>query len=114
MKERDGHIKVLLVDDHALFREGVVEIFAAENGMRVVGEAENGVEAVTLAQREKPDVVLLDVEMPVMGAEGAIEKILRVSPSSKVLVLTIVRRAPFGSETSRAGGPRVYSQERDP
>ncbi len=89
MKERDNHIKVLLVDDHALFREGVVEIFAVENDMRVVGEAENGAEAIALAQREKPDVVLLDVEMPVLGGEGAIEGILRVSPSSKVLVLTM-------------------------
>ena len=90
MKERDdGHIKVLLADDHALFREGIVELFAAEDDMRVVGEAANGVEAIALAEREKPDVVLLDVEMPVMGAEGAIEGILRVSPSSKVLVLTM-------------------------
>ncbi len=89
MKERGDHIKVLLVDDHALFREGVVEIFAVENDMRVVGEAENGAEAIVLAQREKPDVVLLDVEMPVLGGEGAIEGILRVSPSSKVLVLTM-------------------------
>jgi DNA-binding NarL/FixJ family response regulator len=89
LKERDNHIKVLLVDDHALFREGVVEIFAVENDMRVVGEAENGAEAIVLAQREKPDVVLLDVEMPVLGGEGAIEGILRVSPSSKVLVLTM-------------------------
>lgn len=80
---------MLLVDDHALFREGVVEIFAAEDDMRVVGEAENGAEAVTLAEREKPDVALLDVEMPVMGAEGAIEGILRTSPSSRVLVLTM-------------------------
>lgn len=89
MKERNDHIRVLLVDDHALFREGVLEIFAVENDMRVVGEAENGVEAIALAEREKPDVVLLDVEMPVLGAEGAIEGILRVSPSSKVLVLTM-------------------------
>ncbi len=90
MREREnGQIKVLLVDDHALFREGVVEIFAAEDDMRVVGEAENGAEGIALAEVEKPDVVLLDVEMPVMGAEGAIEGILRVSPSSKVLVLTM-------------------------
>ncbi len=90
MREREnGQIKVLLVDDHALFREGVVEIFAAEDDMRVVGEAENGAEGIALAEVEKPDVVLLDVEMPVMGAEGAIEGILRTSPSSKVLVLTM-------------------------
>jgi DNA-binding NarL/FixJ family response regulator len=82
-------IKVLMVDDHALFREGVVEIFAAEEDIRVVGEAENGAQAIALAKGEKPDVILLDVEMPVMGAETAIERILRVSPSSKVLVLTM-------------------------
>jgi DNA-binding NarL/FixJ family response regulator len=80
---------VLLVDDHALFREGVVEIFAAEDDMRVVGEAENGTEAITLAEIEKPDVALLDVEMPVMEAEGSIEGILRTSLSSKMLVLTM-------------------------
>jgi len=90
LREReDDQIKVLLVDDHALFREGVVEIFAAEEDLRVVGEAENGAEAVALAEIENPDVVLLDVEMPVMGAEGAIKGILRVSPSSQVLVLTM-------------------------
>jgi DNA-binding NarL/FixJ family response regulator len=82
-------IKVLLVDDHALFREGVAEICDAEEDMRVVGEAQNGVEAVTLAAKETPDVVVLDVEMPVMGAEMAITRILRASPSSKVLVLTM-------------------------
>ncbi len=59
-----------MVDDHALFREGVVEIFAAEDDMRVVGEAENGAEAITLAEIEKPDVALLDVEMPMMRQKG--------------------------------------------
>jgi len=88
-KRKDNRIRVLLVDDHALFREGVVEIFAAEDDMTVVGEAENGAQGVALAGAEKPDVVLLDVEMPVMGAERAIGEILRVSPSSKVLVLTM-------------------------
>lgn len=77
------------MDDHALFREGIAEIFTAEDGMRVVGEAENGLEAVAMAEVEKPDVVLLDVEMPVMGAEEAVGEILRASPSSKVLVLTM-------------------------
>jgi len=89
LKERDDRIKVLLVDDHALFREGVAEIFDAAEGIQVVGEAENGLEAIALAAEEQPDVVLLDVEMPVMGAEKAIRRILNASPSSKVLVLTM-------------------------
>ena len=89
MRGEGGCIKVLLADDHALFREGIAEIFAAEDDILVIGEAENGSEAIALAEGEKPDVVLLDVEMPVMGAERAIGGILRVSPSSKVLVLTM-------------------------
>ena len=89
MKGNGYLIKVLLVDDHALFREGVAEICDAEEDMRVVGEAQNGVEAVALAAKETPDVVVLDVEMPVMGAEMAITRILRASPASKVLVLTM-------------------------
>jgi DNA-binding NarL/FixJ family response regulator len=82
-------IKVLLVDDHALFREGVAEIFDAEEGMEVVGVAANGQEAVELTAEVKPDVVLLDVEMPMMGAEQAIRRILCTSPSSKILVLSM-------------------------
>jgi DNA-binding NarL/FixJ family response regulator len=89
LKGNGDLIKVLLVDDHALFREGVAEIFDAEEDMWVVGEAENGLEAVTLAAKETPDVIILDVEMPVMGAEMAIGRILHASPSSKVLVLTM-------------------------
>ena len=89
MSARGDRIKVLLVDDHALFREGVAEIFNAEEGMEVVGEAANGEEAVKLTAEVKPDVVLLDVEMPLMGAEQALRRILCTSPSSKILVLTM-------------------------
>ncbi len=89
MSASGDRIKVLLVDDHALFREGVAEIFDAEEGMEVVGEAANGQEAIGLAAEVEPDVVLLDVEMPLMGAEQGIRRILRISPSSKILVLTM-------------------------
>jgi DNA-binding NarL/FixJ family response regulator len=89
MSRKDDPTKVLLVDDHALFREGVAEIFAADEELQVVGEASNGEEAVELARREKPDVVLLDVEMPGMGAEETLRGIVRASPSTKVIVLTM-------------------------
>jgi DNA-binding NarL/FixJ family response regulator len=89
LSARGDRIKVLLVDDHALFREGVAEIFDAEEGMEVVGEAANGQEAVEVTAEVKPDVVLLDVEMPTMGAEQAVRRILYTSPSSKILVLTM-------------------------
>jgi DNA-binding NarL/FixJ family response regulator len=82
-------VRVLLADDHTLFREGVAEIFAADEGFAVVGEAEDGFRAVELASEEKPDVVLLDVEMPGPGAEETVGLILEASPLTKVVVLTM-------------------------
>lgn len=82
-------VKVLLADDHTLIREAIAEMLEADKDIKVVGQAENGVEAVSMAKKSKPDVVLLDVEMPVMGAEEAIGRIIEVSPTSKVVILTM-------------------------
>lgn len=95
MKRTDGPVRVLLADDHTLFREGVAEIFAAEENLLVVGRAEDGEGAVALAEKERPDVVLLDVEMPGPGAEETTRRILRASPSSRVVVLTMHDEAPL-------------------
>lgn len=88
-------VRVLLVDDHTLFREGVAEILAAEPGVAVAAEADNGQEAVKLAGEEQPDVVLLDVAMPGMGAEDAVRGVLRASPDSKIIVLTMYDEPPL-------------------
>jgi len=58
---------VLLADDHALVRQGVAEMLSTDPGVEVVGEAADGREAVDLARKHSPEVVILDVEMPVMG-----------------------------------------------
>ena len=72
MKE-DGNknIRVLLADDHAVLRKGLSALMAEYGGIEVVGEAENGVEAVKLATRLKPDVVVMDLMMPVMDGLAA-------------------------------------------
>lgn len=98
-----GRIGVLLVDDHTLFREGLAEIFAVAEDLRVVGEAGNGREAVVLAREKRPDIVLLDVEMPVMGAEEALGGILEGSPSSKVVILTMHDDARLARELLTRG-----------
>jgi DNA-binding NarL/FixJ family response regulator len=85
----DAGIKVLLADDHAMFRQGVREMLSTDEGIEVIGEAENGREAVALAERLRPDVVLLDVEMPVMGARQAMERILENSPVPRVIIVTM-------------------------
>jgi len=72
-----------------MFRQGVREMLSTDEEIEVVGEAQNGREAVALAERLKPDVVLLDVEMPVMGARQAMERMLGNTPTPRVIIVTM-------------------------
>jgi len=81
-------VRVLIVDDHSIVREGLHALLSEENVIDVVGEAANGAEAITLAQRLTPDVVLMDLVMPEMDGIQATSRVREVSPTSKVLVLT--------------------------
>jgi DNA-binding NarL/FixJ family response regulator len=81
---------VLIADDHKMFRQGIREMLATDAEIEVVGEAGNGEEAVALARRARPDVVLLDIEMPVLGAEGAMDRLFgELSEPPKVVVVTM-------------------------
>ncbi|MBA2442002.1 MAG: response regulator transcription factor [Rubrobacter sp.] len=82
-------IRVLLADDHAMVRESMAEMLALAGDIEVVGQAADGREAVTLARETKPDAVILDVEMPVMGVQAALRRLLSLSPPPKVLVVTV-------------------------
>jgi DNA-binding NarL/FixJ family response regulator len=86
---RTTPVRVLLADDHTMFRQGLREMLSTDGAIEVVGQADNGEEAVALARRLRPDVVVLDVEMPVMGAEEAIGPLLRVSPPPGIVVVTM-------------------------
>jgi DNA-binding NarL/FixJ family response regulator len=81
-------IRVLVVDDHPLFRQGVLFTLGREPELRVVGEGENGRQAVEMAQRLKPDVLLLDITMPEMSGLQAAAEVKRVSPDTQIVILT--------------------------
>jgi DNA-binding NarL/FixJ family response regulator len=81
-------IRVLLVDDHPVVRSGLAGLLAAEDDLEVVGEAGDGMEAVSLAERLQPDVVLMDLHMPVLDGPGATTELARRVPGARVLVLT--------------------------
>lgn len=89
MKAVLPRIKVLICDDHSLFRAGVKTILNGSDGMEVVGEAADGIEAVALAGKLCPDVVLMDISMPVLRGFDAIRRIKQLRPQARVLMLTI-------------------------
>ena len=96
-------IALLLVDDHAVVRQGLRALLEAEGDMVVIGEAENGREAVIVAKKTLPDVVVMDVAMPGMNGLEATRQIVRNVPSAKVLVLTSYGEDDYVAQLMGAG-----------
>ena len=82
-------IRVMICDDHALFRRGLVMVLESEDGIEVVGEAEDGQEAIAIVADLAPDVVLMDVRMPRVSGIEATRAIAEIVPSAKILMLTV-------------------------
>jgi DNA-binding NarL/FixJ family response regulator len=94
---------VLLVDDQALVRAGLRLILEAEPDLQVAGEAGDGEEAVRLAGQLRPEVVLMDIRMPVLDGIGATARVLRQAPEAKVVMLTTFDLDEYVVEAFRAG-----------
>ena len=88
MRDTAGPISVLVVDDHPILREGVAAVLQRQDDMRLVGEAENGAEAVERFRALKPDVVLMDLQMPGLTGLEAIQAIRAEAPNARIVVLT--------------------------
>ena len=81
-------IRILIVEDQHIVREGMVAILSLQPDMEIVGEAENGIQAVQLARKTKPDVILLDMVMPLQDGLTTIPKLKEISPNFRILVLS--------------------------
>ncbi len=96
-------IRVLLVDDQALFREGLETLLSVHKDIEVAGQASNGQEAVEVAAQVQPDVVLMDVRMPVLDGVRATRRLKRALPHCRVIVLTTFDDDEYVFDALRAG-----------
>jgi two-component system, NarL family, invasion response regulator UvrY len=104
-------IRVLLVDDHALVRTGIRHILDEAPGIEVLAEASSGEEAVDLARSEKPDVILMDVNMPGIGGLEATRKIAAAAPDVKVIVVSVHSTDPYPSRLLEAGAQGYLTKD---
>jgi DNA-binding NarL/FixJ family response regulator len=89
-------LRVLLVDDHDGFRSSLASFLIKQEGVALVGEAKNGAEAIEQAEKLQPDLVLMDLEMPIRGGYEATQEIKRRAPNTRVVILSM-----HGSEIYR-------------
>lgn len=107
-------IRVLIADDHAVVREGVRHVLAAEHGFDVVGEAASGLEAVALAESLAPDVAVLDISMPGLSGLQAAQQIRARAPGCRVLVLSIHDHAAYVQQSDLAGALGYLRKDSSP
>lgn len=107
---------IVLIDDHTLFRSGIKALLSRHPDFIIAGEAADGLSGVKLVEQLKPDVVLLDLDMPVMNGREALAQILSVNPKQNVIMLTVSEDSEDLIECVRLGahGDNVFSPEMMP
>lgn len=96
-------VKIIIAEDHRLFREGIKALLENNSEFQIVGEAENGLEAIRCARKHKADLMIMDLSMPKLGGISALRDIKRQFPNIKILVLTIHQSDQYVLETFEAG-----------
>ena len=104
-------IRVLIVDDHALFRRGLIQVLQFEDGIEVVGEAEDGEDAIAKAEEHAPDVLLMDVRMPRVSGIEATRRLAESLPTTKILMLTVSDEEDDLYEAIKAGATGYLLKE---
>lgn len=105
--------KILIVDDHQLFREGVKRILAFEDTFEIVAEGDDGSEVFSLYEENKPDVILMDINMPRMNGIEATDQLMNKYPEAKVIVLSIHDDESYVSQALKTGALGYMLKEMD-
>lgn len=103
--------KILVIDDHQLFRAGIIKIFGNLPGYEIVAEAETGEEALQLVREKTPDMVLMDIAIGGIGGLETIRRIKRIQQGIKVLVVTDYENAPYPTRALKAGADGYFSKK---
>ena len=103
LKIMSQKFRIVIAEDHTILREGLRSLLSSNPSFEIVGEAEDGREAIKCVEKFKPDLILTDLSMPRMNGMEAIKEIKRESPTTKVLVLTVHRAEEYILATFRAG-----------
>lgn len=106
-------IKVLIVDDHELIRTGISRLLADFDKINIVGEVSCGEEAVSLARKERPDVVLMDADMPGIGGLEATRRLVRYDPDIKVIAVTVYKEEPYPTKFMQSGAAGYLTKGAD-
>ena len=101
-------IKILIVDDHALLREGLIKILSLEEELEIIGEASKGEEAIDLARKLRPDIILMDINMPGINGIEATKVIKKELPQIGIIALTIHDDEEYIFELVRAGVSAMF------
>lgn len=112
MQETD-EIRIVIIDDHPLFREGVKRILSMEQEFNVVADGEDGSEVINLVRNHRPDVILMDINMPKLNGVEATKELVKVFPKVKVLILSIHDDESYVSHVLRTGASGYLLKEMD-
>lgn len=113
MKNLDSVIKVIIADDHALFRTGVKTTLSMRKDIQMVAEAENGMQLLNLLKHIKPDVILLDIHMPIMDGYTTLPEIKKMYPDMKVIMLSMNNDPSIITKMMEIGANSYLTKESD-
>ncbi len=106
-------IRILIADDHEIVRQGIIQICTSEPDMEVVGQASNGYKACELALQLDPDVIILDINMPVMDGVEATRQLMSCMPGIGIIILTMHQQDQYAFEAIKAGARAFLLKDTD-